>query len=108
MMLIHSPPGICSDFYVLKCVRTVIDALRKDPIQGMLDIIWVLPTANPDGKLPTDLPKRLTALCFACTKHPDTAIVQPMAWPANAPPLEIEIREVLGTIDSDMKTDFFV
>src|SRR5208282_3117614 len=22
MMLIHSPPGICSDFYVLKCVRT--------------------------------------------------------------------------------------
>jgi len=23
MMLIHSPPGICSDFYVFKCARTL-------------------------------------------------------------------------------------
>ena len=23
MVLIHSPPGICSDFYVFECVRTL-------------------------------------------------------------------------------------
>jgi hypothetical protein len=26
MMLVHSPPGICSDFYVLKCARTDANA----------------------------------------------------------------------------------
>jgi hypothetical protein len=43
MMLIHSPPGICSDFYVSKCARTIVRFVWR----GRPWVVWAVAGERP-------------------------------------------------------------